>query len=463
MTRRLLLAAFLFHPGGSHVSGWRHDDAEPQRHVDIDYYADFAQTAERGIFDTLFLADGLYFWDRFPSGIDHYGQTRLEPLTLLSALAARTRHIGLAATISTSYNEPYHVARALASLDHISRGRAAWNLVTSRYPEEARNFGGDAHLDHALRYERGREFVDVVQLLWDSWADDAILADRQSGLFADADKLHVTDHRGEHFAVRGPLNIARPPQGHPLLFQAGGSEAGQELAAATADAVFARSLPLAEAQRFYAGLKARVLAHGRNPDDVAILPQFRPVVGETTADARAAAASILASTPDALIVEDVAHSIGQTLGGDPDAVISLAPDADTGIAAGIAAGIANESKSPNRRLARLQAGERVTARELYAESFWESVSVGSAHEIADDIQERFESGAADGFVVQALTQPSGFREFVDLVVPELQLRGLTRRAYAESTLGERFGRPRPERQVPEAIASSTVVPEPVLS
>jgi N-acetyl-S-(2-succino)cysteine monooxygenase len=335
------------------------------------------------------------------------------------------------------------VARALASLDHISRGRAAWNLVTSRYPEEARNFGGDAHLDHALRYERGREFVDVVQLLWDSWADDAILADRRSGLFADPDKLHVTDHRGDHFAVRGPLNIARPPQGHPLLFQAGGSEAGQELAAATADAVFARSLPLAEARAFYAGLKARVVAHGRDPGDVAILPQYRPVVGDTTADARAAAARILASTPDTLIVEDIAHSIGQALGPDPDAVIAVESDAATAIA--------NESKSPNRRLARLQAGERLTARELYAESFWESVAVGSAFEIADDIQERFESGAADGFVVQALTQPSGFREFVDRVVPELQLRGLTRRAYEESTLGERFGRARPERRVPEPV------------
>lgn len=439
MTRRLLLGAFLFHPGGSHVSGWRHETAEPYRHVDIDYYADFAATAERGVFDTVFLADGLYFWDRFPSGVDHYGQTRLEPLTLLSALAARTSRIGLAATVSTSYNEPYHVARAIASLDHISKGRAAWNLVTSRYPEEARNFGGDEHLDHALRYERGAEFVGLVQQLWDSWADDAILADRESGIFADPDKLHVAEHRGAHFAVRGPLNVSRPPQGYPVLFQAGGSDAGQELAAATADAVFARSLPLAEAQRFYAGLKARVVAHGRDADDVSILPQLRPVVARTSADARALAASILASTPDAIIVEDVAHSIGQTLTHDPDAVIVAAPDTD----------IANETKSPNRRLARLHSGERLTARELYAESFWESVTVGSAQEIADGVQERFEHGAADGFVVQALTQPQGFRDFVDLVVPELQRRGLTRTAYEESTLRERLGLSRPERRIPE--------------
>ena len=438
MTRRLLLGAFLFHPGGSHVSGWRHESAEPHRHVDIDYYADFAETAERGVFDTIFLADGLYFWDRFPSGIDHYGQTRLEPLTLLAALAARTHHIGLAATISTSYNEPYHVARALASLDHLSGGRAAWNLVTSRYDEEARNFGGDGHLDHALRYERGAEFVDLVQQLWDSWADDAILADQESGLFADAGRLRVADHRGAHFAVRGPLNIARPPQGYPVLFQAGGSDAGQELAAATADAVFARALPLAEAQRFAAGLKERLGAHGRTVDELAILPQLRPVVGGTAAEAHDRAAGILASTPDAIIVEDVAHSIGQSLPDDPDAVIVLAPDVD----------IANESRSPNRRLARLQTGERLTPRDLYAQSFWESIAVGTAEQIADDMQERFESDAADGFVVQALTQPSGFREFVDLVVPELQRRGLTRTAYEEDTLRERLGLTRPAGRVP---------------
>jgi FMN-dependent oxidoreductase (nitrilotriacetate monooxygenase family) len=443
MTRRLLLGAFLFHPGGSHVSGWRHASAEPHRHVDIEYYARFAQTAERGVFDTIFLADGLYFWDRFPSGVDHYGQTRLEPLTLLSALAARTSRIGLAATVSTTYNEPYHVARAIASLDHISRGRAAWNLVTSRYDEEARNFGGDDHLDHSLRYERGAEFVDVVHKLWDSWADDAILADRESGLFADAAGLAVADHRGAHFTVRGPLNVSRPPQGYPVLFQAGGSEAGQELAAATADAVFARSLPLAEAQRFYAGLKARVVAHGRQPDEVAILPQLRPVVAETAADAHALAAEILASTPDAIIVEDVAHSIGQSLSADPDAPITPAPDTD----------IANESKSPNRRLARLLSGERLTARDLYAESFWESVTVGSPAAIADDVQERFESGAADGFVVQALTQPLGFESFVDLVVPELQRRGLTRTAYEESTLRERLGLARPARRIAEPVTA----------
>ena len=443
MTRRLLLGAFLFHPGGSHVSGWRHPSAEPERHVDIDYYARFAETAERGVFDTIFLADGLYFWDRFPSGVDHYGQTRLEPLTLLSALAVRTRSIGLAATVSTTYNEPFHVARAIASLDHISRGRAAWNLVTSRYDEEARNFGGDDHLDHALRYERGAEFVDVVQQLWDSWADDAILADRESGLFADADKLNVPDHRGDHFTVRGPLNVSRPPQGYPVLFQAGGSDAGQELAAATADAVFARALPLADAQRFYAGLKARVVAHGRQAADVAILPQLRPVVAETDREARELAAEILASTPDAIIVEDVSHSIGQNLGSDPDAIITYEPDTD----------IANESKSPNRVLARLRAGERLTARDLYAESFWESISVGTGVSIANEIEERFEQGAADGFVVQALTQPYGFEQFVDLVVPELQRRGLTRTAYEETTLRERLGLPRPQRRVPARVGA----------
>jgi len=245
--------------------------------------------------------------------------------------------------------------------------------------------------------------------------------------------------------VRGPLNISRPPQGYPVLFQAGGSEAGQELAAATADAVFARALPLAEAQRFAAGLRERVVAHGREADELAILPQLRPVVARSAAEAHDLAAGILASTPAAIIVEDVAHSIGQTLSDDPDAVIVLAPDTD----------ISNESRSPNRRLARLQAGERLTARDLYAQSFWESVTVGSASQIADEVQERFESHAADGFVVQALTQPSGFREFVDLVVPELQHRGLTRTAYEEGTLRERLGLARPAGRVRVGAASSS--------
>ena len=337
MSRRLLLGAFLFHPGGSHVSGWRHETAEPHRHVDIDYYARFAQTAERGVFDTIFLADGLYFWDRFPSGVDHYGQTRLEPLTLLSALAVRTSRIGLAATVSTSYNEPYHVARALASLDHISRGRAAWNLVTSRYDEEARNFGGDEHLDHALRYERGARVRRVVQQLWDSWADDAILADRESGLFADAEQAL---HAGP---PRRPLHGARSAQRDAPAAGVSGAVPGRRLccgAGARRRHRRRRVRPRPADRR-----RPRVLRRtqgacrraGREADDVALLPSLRPVVAETEREARAWRPRSSPRRPTRSSSRTSRTRSGSPLLG-PGRHHRDAPDVD----------IANESKSPNR-------------------------------------------------------------------------------------------------------------------
>lgn len=438
MSRRLLLGAFLFHPGGAHVTGWRHPSSRPDEHLSIKHYRHFAQQAERGVFDTIFLADGLYFWDRYQSGVDHYGALRIEPFTLLSALSQVTDHIGLAATVSTTYNEPYHVARTIASLDHLSRGRAAWNLVTSRYDEEARNFGGDAHLDHSRRYERGREFVDVVNGLLDSWADDAFPADAASGLFADRDKLHTLEHHGEFFDVRGPLNIARPPQGHPVLFQAGGSESGLELAAATADAVFARGGSLADSQAFYADLKGRVQAHGRDPESVKILPSIMPVIGATKRDAEEDAQRLLDLTPDALILEAVSHSIGQDLGGrSPDDRFDYARDFDT----------SNESRSRSAVLERLIAEGSATAREIYSWSFALNTVTGTAVDIADHLEERFESEAADGFVVQFPHVPGGIDAFVAEVTPELQRRGLTRASYEEDTLRERLGLERPERVV----------------
>jgi FMN-dependent oxidoreductase (nitrilotriacetate monooxygenase family) len=434
MSRRLLLGAFLFHPGGAHVTGWRQPTSRPAEHLSAKYFRHFAQTAERGVFDTIFLADGLYFWDRYPSGVDHYGALRPEPFTLLSALSQVTTHIGLAATVSTTYNEPYHVARTLASLDHISRGRAAWNLVTSRYDEEARNFGGDSHLDHSRRYERGAEFVQVVNGLLDSWDDGAILGDVASGLFADHDKLATLDHHGEFFDVRGPLNIARPPQGHPVLFQAGGSESGLELAAATADAVFARGGSLADSRAFYADLKGRVEAHGRSRDAVSILPSVMPIVGATRAEAAVEAEHLLALTPDALILEAVSHTIGQDLDGrGVDDPFDYARDFDT----------SNETRSPSAVLDRLKAEGRSTAREVYAWTFAQSTVAGTATDIADHLEERFETGAADGFVVQFPHLPGGIDAFVEHVTPELQRRGLTRTAYEETTLRERFGLERP--------------------
>lgn len=437
MSDRILLGAFAFHPGGAHVTGWRHPSSRPAEHLSIRHHRHIAQTAERGVFDTLFLADGLYFWDRYPSGVDHYGALRPEPFTLLAALSQVTSRIGLAATVSTTYNEPYHVARTLASLDHLSGGRAAWNLVTSRYDEEARNFGGDAHIDHSRRYERGREFVDVVNGLLDSWDDDAIVADPASGVFARRDGLHRLDHEGEFFRVRGPLNTARPPQGHPLLFQAGGSESGLELAADTADAVFTRGGSTADVRRFVDDLRARAVRHGRSADAVKIMPSVMPVVGETAADARAEADAILALTPDALILEDVSHQIGQDLSGrDVDVPFDYAEEFDT----------SNETRSPKPAVDRLLADGPATPRDVYAWSYRRSLLAGTGPEIADRFEELTDDGGADGFIVQFPYLPGGIDRFVDHVVPELQRRGRTATAYDDLTLRERFGHPRvPDR------------------
>jgi FMN-dependent oxidoreductase (nitrilotriacetate monooxygenase family) len=430
MTDRILLGAFAFHPGGAHVTGWRHPSSRPEEHLSIRHYRHFAETAERGIFDTIFLADGLYFWDRYQSGVDHYGALRPEPFTLLAALSQVTRHIGLAATVSTTYNEPYHVARTIASLDHLSRGRAAWNLVTSRYDEEARNFGGDEHIDHTRRYERGREFVDVVNGLLDSWDDDAFRYDAVSGQFADGSKLHTLDHHGEFFDVRGPLNIARPPQGHPLLFQAGGSESGLELAAATADAVFTRGGSPAEVRRFVDDLRARTVRHGREGSDIKILPSILPVVGATAAEARAEAEALLALTPDALVLEDVSHQIGQDLSGrSADEPFDYAQEFDT----------SNETRSPKPAVERLIADGPASPREIYSWQFYRHLLTGTGPEIADRLEEIVDEGGADGFIVQSPYLPAGLDEFVEHVVPELQRRGRTATSYAEGTLRERLG------------------------
>nr|WP_246316420.1 NtaA/DmoA family FMN-dependent monooxygenase [Kineococcus aurantiacus] len=422
----------MFHPGGAHVTGWRHERSRPAEHLSPKYYAHFARVAEAGTFDLVFLADGLYFWDRYRSGVDHYGSLRPEPFTLLAALSQVTRHIGLAATVSTTYNPPYHLARQIASLDHLSRGRAAWNLVTSRYDEEARNFGGVQHLDHSRRYERAHEYVQVVHGLLDSWDDDALVRDKVSGRFADPAGLHVLDHHGEFFDVRGPLNVARPPQGHPVLFQAGGSESGLQLAAATADAVFARGGSLEATSRATTDLRARAARLGRRPP--LVLPSVMPVLGRTRAQARALADQLLADTPDALVLEAVGHSIGQDLGGiTADEPFAYAPDLDT----------SNETRSPDPVRERLRAQGSATAREVYAWQFERTVVVGTGPDVADHLEEHHRAGAADGFVVQFPHLPGGIEDFVDLVTPELRRRGLVPPAYRDGTLRDRLDLPRP--------------------
>ena len=266
---------------GYHAGAWRHPDVPAGGASDIDYFVQVAQTAERGLLDMLFLADGVALRQRDePAGsLCRANQNvELEPLTLLSALAMVTRRIGLVATASTTYNEPYHIARKFGSLDHISRGRAGWNIVTSWSQAEARNFNREQHLDYEVRYDRAAEFVEVVKGLWDSWDDDAFVHDKASGLFYDPARMHVLDHRGTHFAVRGPLTVARTPQGYPVMVQAGASEQGQEIAAASADVVFTAQTDLADARTYYAAVKARLARHGRSADDLLILPGLLPIV-----------------------------------------------------------------------------------------------------------------------------------------------------------------------------------------
>jgi len=287
---QLKLGAFLY-PTGHHVAAWRHPEAQADAGVNFTHYKQLAHTAERGKFDLLFMADSVGTRGA-PSEQESLSRTatryvaQFEPITLLSGLAAATEHIGLVATASTTYNEPYHIARKFASLDHISGGRAAWNLVTSSNAEEAHNFGRDSHVAHADRYARAREFAQVVTGLWDTWEDDAFGRDKEAGRFYDPDKQHLLNHRGKHFSVRGPLNVARSPQGHPVVVQAGSSEAGKALAAESAEVIFTAQLTLADAQEFYGDVKDRLGSFGRHPDSLKIMPGIFPVVGRTESEAR---------------------------------------------------------------------------------------------------------------------------------------------------------------------------------
>ena len=289
--RQLKFGAFLYLPG-SHSAGWRHADAVADIASDFRHYAALAQTCERGKIDCVFFQDTAAIMGSggLDGGSPHRPaqgrQVHLEPVTVLSALAAVTSHIGLVATATTTYNEPYNIARRFATIDHISGGRAGWNLVTSQIEDEAGNFGHEKHMDHALRYERAREFYEVVAGLWDSWEADAFKRDKASGIWFDFDKMHFLHHKGKHFAVRGPLSVSRTPQGRPVVSQAGSSEAGKALAAATADLVFTAQTDIAEARAFCADLRARAVRQGRGPDDIRILPGLMTVIGRTAAEAR---------------------------------------------------------------------------------------------------------------------------------------------------------------------------------
>ncbi len=436
--RRLRLGAFM-RPISIHTAAWRYPGGAPDANFNWPLIKRLTQKLEHGCFDAFFMADHLAVPNMPTPALKRSATvTSFAPMTLLPALAAVTEHIGLIATMSTTYNAPFHVARQFASLDHISGGRAAWNVVTSTNPYEALNFGLKEHLEHDERYRRAREFYDVVTGLWDSWADDAFLRDVESGVFFDPDKLHVLDHQGKYYSVRGPLNIARPVQGWPVIVQAGQSDAGRQLAAETAEMVFSGVGDLVSAQRVYADIKDRARAVGRNPDHIVIAPGAFVVIGDTAAEARAKKVRL-----DGLVHPDSGiATLSVQLGFDASKLDLDGPLPDE-------LPPTNASHTSRQKLVEMARSDGLTVRQLaqyVGAAFGSLEMIGTPSMIADQMQEWLETRACDGFNVMFPYLPGGLDDFVDQVVPELQRRGLFRRAYEGTTLRENLGLPRPENR-----------------
>jgi FMN-dependent oxidoreductase (nitrilotriacetate monooxygenase family) len=436
---KLHLGAF-FHPTGHHVASWLDESAAIDAGTNFRHYLELAETAERGLFDLMFLADALATRDGRPEALRRWPQymAYFEPLTLLSAIAPMTRHLGLVATATTSYNEPYNVARKFASLDLISGGRAGWNVVTSSNQSEAFNFGREAHYEHDARYDRAVEFADVVRGLWKSWDDDAFVRDRATQIYFDPDKLHELNHVGEHFRVKGPLNVARSPQGEPVIFQAGSSEAGRELAARIAEAVFTPQHVMAEAAAFYADLKGRMGRFGREPGDLKVMPGLNPVVGRTLAEAQDKHAHLQSLIHPDVGLEVLGYSLGKfDLRGY---------DLDGPLPADVDRLGTNAGQTAFAQILGWARTEGLTIRQLYqrfAGARGQRTVIGTAAMIVDEMQAWFEAYAVDGFLIQPSTLPGGLNDFVALVIPELQARGLFRTAYEGTTLRDNLGLKRP--------------------
>ncbi|MEU7614072.1 LLM class flavin-dependent oxidoreductase [Micromonospora sp. NPDC049204] len=441
----LHLNAFLMGVG-HHEAAWRLPESDPFAQTDVEHFTRLARIAERGKLDSLFLADSPVLWNsigRRPAGT-------LEPTVLLTALAGATRHIGLIATASTTYNEPFNLARRFASLDHISGGRAGWNVVTTAGVDAARNFNLDELPAHRDRYERAAEFLEVSLKLWDSWDDDAPLGDKDAGRWGDDDLLYPPRHVGRHFRVAGPLNVPRSPQGYPLLVQAGSSEDGKELAARYAEAVFTAQQTLAEAQEFYRDLKRRAAQVGRDPDSVKILPGIVPAVAPTEAEARA-----LEEELDRLIRPEYARAQLAT-------TLRVAPE-DLDLDKELPADLPSEdeiqgAKSRYTLIVTLARRERLTVRQLIGRlggGRGHRTFAGTPEQVADAIEEWYRSGAADGFNIMPPVLPSGLETFVDHVVPILQRRGLFRTEYTGTTLRDHYGLPRPVNQSARRLAAAS--------
>ncbi|MBA9025926.1 LLM class flavin-dependent oxidoreductase [Peribacillus huizhouensis] len=432
MGQNIKLGVFLMGPG-HHIASWRHPDVQADASEDFLHYQEIAKIAESGKLDMLFLSDGLSF-----NGLSHPAElVRFEPFTLLAALSVVTTHIGLAATATTTYNEPFHIARKFASLDHLSHGRSAWNVVTSYYQTEASNFNQQSHLSHGLRYDRAKEFVEVVKGLWDSWEEDALVRDKASGVYFDPDKLHALHHQGNYFSVKGPLNASRTPQGRPVIIQAGSSEEGINLAAQTADVIFTAQQTLEEAQAFYKKVKEKVIEYGRSPDDVKIMPGLSPFVGHTEQEAREKYQKL-----QELIVPEVGLDLlSEYLGGFDLSGYPLDQPLPENIPE------TNGNRSRRELLINLARREKLTIRELYkhvAGSRGHRIIYGDPEGIADQLEEWVANKGADGFNLMLPSFPNSLADFVELVIPVLQQRGLFRTEYEGKTLRENLGLPEPK-------------------
>jgi FMN-dependent oxidoreductase (nitrilotriacetate monooxygenase family) len=425
-------------PVGIHTGWWRYPGAYPDANFNLQHLIRFAQKLEEGKFDAWFMADHLAVLNMPMAALKRSATvTSFDPLTLLPALAMFTQHLGLIATASTTFEPAYTIARRFASLDHISGGRAGWNLVTTSNPDAALNFGLTEHMGHDERYRRAREFYDVVTGLWDSWAEDAFVQDVGNGLFFNPDRMHVLDHKGEFLSVRGPLNIARPIQGWPVIVQAGASDAGRQLAAETAEMIFSPGGGgLAGGQEYYADVKGRAARLGRNPDHIKILPGCLVVVGDTEEEAKAKRALLDSGVHSDSGIASLSIALGCDASQfDLDAPLPNIPET-------------NASKSGRERVIARARRDNLTVRQLAQMSGGYSglAMVGTPVQIADQMEEWFYGEACDGFNIMFPWVPGGLDEFVDRVVPELQRRGLFRREYEGKTLRENLGLPRPENR-----------------
>ncbi|WCN36436.1 LLM class flavin-dependent oxidoreductase [Aneurinibacillus uraniidurans] len=432
--RQIKLSAFLVGTG-MHVASWRHPNAQPDASIDLAYYKKLAQLAERGKFDFAFLADSLAINEESQVNI----LNRYEPITLITALAGATSRIGLVATVSTSYSEPYNLARQFLSADHISNGRVGWNIVTTRdlSNNTALNFSRTEHYNHSLRYERAKEFLEVVKGLWDSWEDDAFIRDKESGEFFDRTKLHRINHEGEFFSVQGPLNIARSRQGYPVFVQAGNSESGQNFAAGVTEVAFSIKYNIEEAKEYYRSFKKKVADVGRSPNDVYVLQGISPVIGATQEEAEQKFAYL-----ESLIIEEKGLAFLADYFKDVDftGVTLDSKASDLGL------GNLSETKSDYKKHQQAIAREGITLREVYSiltGSFTDPDLVGTPEKIASTLERWFTERAADGFMLMAPLLPDVLEDFVNSVVPLLQERGLFRTEYEGDTLREHFNLPKP--------------------